>query len=57
MASQSGYRGGGTRCSRSFHTGLLGSDSTGANVISKSNEKINNQKTGRSVKQRKGRWG
>ena len=52
-----GYAGGGTRPDRRFHTGLLGSDSTGANVIQKPNQTINNQKTGRSVKRKAGRWG
>lgn len=53
-----GYRGGNTRPNRDFNTGMLGSDSTGANLVSKANEV---KKRGRLGKRNKymgenGRW-
>lgn len=53
-----GYGGGNTRPTRRFNTGLVGSDSTGANIVSKANQ-IN--KRGRQGKREKydgsgGRW-
>jgi len=53
-----GYGGGNTRPARNFHTGMLGSDSTGSNMVSKINEV---KKRGRMGKRNKymgnnGRW-
>lgn len=53
-----GYGGGNTRPSRSFNTGMLGSDSTGANLVSKVNEVKKRGRLGKREKYdgRGGRW-
>lgn len=53
-----GYEGGNARPSLTFHTGLLGSDSTGSNVVSKVNEIKKRGRLGKREKYdgRGGRW-
>ena len=53
-----GYGGGSVRPVRPFHTGLVGDDSTGANIVSKVNQVNERGRQGKREKYngRGGRW-